>query len=147
MITRLIFICTLVIGFSCSDEDRSKDLSAVKQEEQESIVSQDSSFQVCDSLYVATFHGTACCVSGPIVASPGDVFKYHYQINHSDARIKWQILEGDISIITGQDTHTVTVLFGPDFTTGIVYADGNGIPRDVASRQRCTDRVIVVKDR
>jgi len=119
--------------FQLSDEDRSDDLSTVKEEEQESIVSQDSNFQVCDSVYIATLHGTACCVSGPMVARPGDIFKYHYQINHSDARVKWQILEGDISIIAGQDTHTVTVLFGPDFTTGIVYADGDGIRKDAAS--------------
>jgi hypothetical protein len=132
-----------VVFWACADGDNHEDLPAVKQETEMHTLNPDPDFQSCDSVYVATFSGTACCVSGPMVAKPGDIFRYHYQINHSDARVNWQILEGDISIIAGQNTQTVTVQFGEHFTTGIVFADGNGIHKSIQTRQRCTDRVIV----
>ena len=80
-------------------------------------------------------------------AKPGDTLQYHYQINRSDLLISWRILEGDISIIDGQDTPTVTVVFGTNFTGGIVFGDGSGLKRTVNPvRLRCTDRVIVGSD-
>jgi hypothetical protein len=139
----IVSISVAVIVWACADGDNHEDLPVVKQDAEAHTLSWDPDFQYCDSVYIATFHGTACCVSGPMVAKPGDIFRYHYQINHSDVRVTWQILDGDISIIAGQNTQTVTVQFGEHFTTGIVFADGNGIPKSVQTRQRCTDRVIV----
>jgi hypothetical protein len=144
MVTRLILLfIVLAMVFSCSDDSRPNEVPRLAWKTGGPALSLDSTFQSCDSVFIATFPGTACCVSGPTVAKPGAVVRYHYQINYSDPHVSWQILEGDISIIAGQDTPTVTVLFGANFTTGIVFGDGNGIPQNITSRQRCTDRVIV----
>jgi hypothetical protein len=147
MFTRLIFpvVFALAMVYSCADNDRPNE-PKLEQEVGKDTFNLDSTFQLCDSVLVATSIGTSCCVSGPAVAKPGDIFRYHYQIKHSDAQVSWQILEGDISIIAGKDTHTVTVRFGANFTTGVVFADGNGVPLDIPVRQRCTDRVIVTSN-
>ena len=147
MITRLSFpvVFALTIVVSCADDEHPSELPKEEQEQEMSkdTLKVDSTLQSCDSVFIATRHGTACCVSGPKVAKPGDIFRYHYQMNHSDALVSWQILEGDISIIAGQGTHTVTVQFGANFTTGVIFGDGNGVPKQTPLRQRCTDRVIV----
>src|SRR5689334_15258322 len=125
------FVFVLAVSLGCEDRNISNELPNVEQEKEQEpatdTVNVDSTFQSCDSVYIATSIGTACCVSGPVVAKPGDIFQYHYQINHADPHVTWQILEGDISIIAGQGTQTVTVQFGDNFTTGIVFGDGNGV--------------------
>jgi hypothetical protein len=81
------------------------------------------------------------------VAKPGDTVRYHYQMNHRDPLISWQIVEGDIAIIAGQNTHTVTVKFGPDFTTGTITGVGSGIKYEGGTtRNSCWNRVIVTGD-
>lgn len=144
-----MFLPVLAICLSCEDRDLPNELTETDQEQEQGLdkgtVNTDSTFQSCDSVYIATFYATACCVSGPVVAKPGDVFQYHYQINHTDAQVLWQVLEGDISIIAGQGTHTVTVQFGESFTTGIIFGDGNGL-KDGQWRLRCTDRAIVTRE-
>lgn len=141
-----LFVLVLAISLSCEERELSNEIPVNKQDKElaKGTVNADSTFQSCDSVYVRTSIGTACCVSGPVVAKPGDIFRYHYQINHADAQVSWQILEGDISIISGQGTHTVTVQYGNNFTTGIILGDGNGL-KDVW-RLRCTDRAIVTSD-
>jgi hypothetical protein len=148
MIIKLIFPVVLVLAllFNCTDNDRPTELPNQEQKTGKDTLNLDSTFQHCDSVSIATSIGTACCVSGPMVAKPGDILQYHYQINHSDANVSWQILNGDISIIAGQNTQTITVQFGANFTTGIVFGDGNGVPTSTPSRQRCTDRVIVTSN-
>jgi hypothetical protein len=149
MTQRVMFLFVLALGvlLSCEERELSNEIPINEQEKElaKGTVNADSTFQSCDSVYVATRSGTACCVSGPVVAKPGDIFRYHYQINHADAQVSWQILEGDISIIAGQGTHTVTVQFGENFTTGIIFGDGNGL-KDGQWRLRCTDRAIVTSD-
>lgn len=143
------FVFVLAVSLSCEDRDVSNELTAAEQEKEQELakgtVNADSTFQSCDSVYVATRIGTACCVSGPVVAKPDDIVQYHYQINHADPQVSWQILEGNISIIAGQDTQTVTVRFGDNFTTGIIFGDGNGL-KDGQWRLRCTDRAIVTSN-
>ncbi len=141
----LPFVFFLAVSLSCEDRDVSNELTAAEQELAKGMVNADATFQSCDSVYVATRIGTACCVSGPVVAKPGSIVQYHYQINHAEPRVSWQILEGDISIIAGQDTQTVTVQFGENFTTGIIFGDGNGV-KDGQWRLRCTDRAIVTSN-
>jgi hypothetical protein len=145
MITKLIRVVlfAMVMGFSCTDDNQDSQRSTLSEdlriEDANSEV--DSTFQRCDSVFIATYPGTACCVSGQTRANPGDTVSYHYQINHKDPQMYWEIREGDITIIKGQDTHTVTVQFGPNFTTGIIGCVGSGIKNE--TRLKCSDRCIV----
>ena len=154
MAARLItpFFLVLIMALSCAEDEGANELPKEQETETDTLnvdstdtLSLDSTFQHCDSLYIATFHGTACCISGPTVAKPGDTLRYHYQINHRDAKVSWQIIEGDISVIGGQGSTTVTVEFGPNFTTGLIIGVGIGIKYDTL-RQNCNDRVIVTRD-
>lgn len=102
-----------------------------------------TNFQDCDSVAVATSIGTSCCVSGPTVAEPGDTLKYHYQINQPDQQIYWEILEGDIAIIKGKETHTVTVGFGANFTSGIIQGRARGDTVNNLPATRCEEAVSI----
>jgi len=144
------FLLVLILALSCAEDDVANALMQEQETETDTLnvdsidaLNLDSTFQHCDSLFIATYHGTACCISGPTVAKPGDILRYHYQMNHKDAQVSWQILEGDMSIIAGQDTHTITVRFGPDFTTGLISGRGNGLKEKENVRLECYDRVIV----
>jgi hypothetical protein len=134
----------MTMAFSCTDGDEHNTQRPVSEElrTEESIERLDSTFQHCDSVYIATYHGTACCISGPTQTKPGDTVTYHYQINHKDPKmVSWEIREGDITIVEGQDKHTVTVQFGPNFTTGIIGCVGSGIKDGI--RNSCSDRCVV----
>lgn len=95
----------------------------------------------CDSLSIQTPIGTACCISGPTKVKPGDIAIYQYQMNHQDPSAEWVILEGDISILSGQDTRTVTVQFGPDFRGGTIQCFGFGY-KD-GDKLICNDRILI----
>ena len=136
-----VFTITMALGCAENiDSDIQTDLNeAFSAEDFSSNV--DSAFQDCDSVYTATYHGTACCISGATEARPGDIATYHYQINHKDPQMSREIREGDISILTGHNAPTVTVQFGPNFTTGIVGCVGSGVKEGF--RLECSDRCIV----
>lgn len=163
MNTSVIFPCVaLAVLLGCANHDHPEELPIVDQKFRNDTVTVDSTFmnpdttllkvdstfQSCDSVFIATYPGTACCVSGLRVGKPGDIVRYHYQINFPDAHVLWKILEGDISIISGQDTQTVTVQFGSTFSKGVVYADGDGLHvfQNGSTRIRCTDRVVITDD-
>jgi hypothetical protein len=139
-----ILFATIMI-LSCKDDTERKEGSHHSSREQlrmdNPLTSVDSSFQNCDSVFIATSPGTACCMSGPALAKPGEIVTYHYQINHQDPQMSWEIREGDIIIIKGQDSPTVTVRFGPTFTGGVVGCVGSGIKEGV--RLECSDRCVV----
>jgi hypothetical protein len=139
-----VLLLMTVFIYGCTEADNPK--KKIEEEvEADTIVLVDSTFQYCDSVTVATSVGTSCCVSGKTVAKPNDIFRYQYQMNHRDATVKWVVLEGDISIIAGQDTRTVIVAFGPDFTTGIIQGRGTGLDKDDIPLF-CEDRVIISKE-
>jgi len=149
MVVRILaslLLATLIV-LSCTEDDGPKDVPQDQEEtESDSVATElDPNFQHCDSVYIATRIGTACCINGPTVAKAGNIFRYHYQMNHRDAKVDWQILEGDISIIAGQGTRTVTVQFGPGFTAGIIIGVGVGIKYENLP-QLCSDRVRIDQD-
>jgi hypothetical protein len=153
MATRSICLVLLVLIMACTEDDGINGLTGEQGTAYDTLdlgsndtLKLDSNFQHCDSVFVATYFGTACCTTGPTVAKPGDTVRYHYQMNHRDAQVSWQILEGDISFISGQETHTVTVLFGPNFTTGLIIGEGNGIKYDDSPRLKCAERVVITAD-
>jgi hypothetical protein len=145
MVRKLIpaVLFAMTIAFSCTDDNEDNVQITLSEEPTvENVIAKvDTTFQDCDSVYIAAYHGTACCISGPTLASPGDTVTYHYQINHKDPQMSWEIREGDITIIKGQDMQTVTVRFGPNFTTGVIGCVGSGLKDGI--RNKCSDRCIV----
>jgi hypothetical protein len=136
-------ILALIMLFSCHDGGPIG-MPEIPEEEQDSTLNIDSTFQHCDAAFIASPIGTRCCVSGPSVAKPGDTLTYHYQINHSDDQVSWEVREGDISILSGEDSLALTVKFGSTFTTGYIQAYGSGVKDSI--RLICNDRVIIRRE-
>ena len=127
MATRyIVFVLLIHAGMACTEDEMNHKEVDDPIESKNDTSQLLTNFQGCDSVAIATSHGTSCCVSGPTVAKPGDTIKYHYQINQVGRQIYWEILEGDLVIIEGEDTHTVTVEFGPNFTTGLIKGRARG---------------------
>ena len=141
MTTRLTIICFIAfVTFACIDEEN-ENQPGLENATVDTSAAPDTAFHKCDSVAIATSTGTTCCVSGPMLAKPGDTFRYHYQINRSNPEVYWEILEGDMVITGGQNTQTVTVTFGPDFTSGWIQGRAKGNPLDNQATTACEEAV------
>jgi hypothetical protein len=149
MVTKTIgsVLLLLIMLASCSENDSSDLLESPEPEvteEPDNSLPVDSTYSDCDAFIAQHMGiGTACCISGFLVARPGDTATYHYQINHHDANVSfWVILEGDISILAVNDSQTVTVVMGPNFTGGTIQALASGA-YDQQTRLTCNDHIYI----
>jgi len=117
-----IIICSICL-FSCSNND----IEASIEEIPEEII-------VCGT-DVTDYGGTICCVSGPVLASPGEKLTYKYESNIIGADITWSVYSGSITLIEGEHLSSATFEFNSDFTSGEIrgYAKGNVICAEVIS--------------
>ncbi|MGF1638386.1 MAG: hypothetical protein ACFCUU_15020 [Cyclobacteriaceae bacterium] len=114
------FVCLLFCIASCSRDD----ITENEEEFDESVCNEaDSVFEgqaFCDLEFIENYSGTACCVSGPVMASPGETLNYEYYSNISDTEVTWTVISGSIILTSGQNTPIATFEFGDDFTTGCI---------------------------
>jgi hypothetical protein len=107
----------LIITFttSCSNNDESTDDS--NNENPELVCGKD----------ISIVSGTICCVTGSDFASPGETLSFVYGSNTNNSIFNWTISSGSISIVSGENSQTVIVKFGDDFTNGKIncYASGD----------------------
>lgn len=73
--------------------------------------------------------GTCCDTDGRILVVPNQIYTYTYFNNtasetNPNYTINWEVLEGSITIISGQNTSEATFKFNSDFTTGKISATG-----------------------
>src|SRR5690606_27440301 len=109
----LLFVFITLIT-SCSDDDESSDNNI--KESSELVCGEDMS----------NYSGIICCVSGSELASTGESLSFEYNSNINNPVFTWEIISGSISIVSGQNTATVTLEFGDDFTTGEILGKGDG---------------------
>jgi hypothetical protein len=76
---------------------------------------------------------TICGISGPSVGSPKDILTYTYTTDLSNPNYSWNVT-GDITIISGQGTATVTILLGDNFNGGTIQGYGSAL--DVCSETK-----------
>lgn len=69
---------------------------------------------------------TNCNIPGNSCGSPGGTTTLTYSSDFSPNDINWSIQSGNISILNGQGTNTVTLQLGSNFNGGSVYAIGSG---------------------
>lgn len=76
-----------------------------------------------DTIPFSDYPGTICCLAGPHTAAPDDtvVFSYHSNLPDSAMEYYWSVPEGSITLISGQKSPEAIVVFGPDFTGGIIH--------------------------
>ena len=111
----LLLFVLITFTISCSNNDESTDLS--KNENPELVCGKD----------ISIISGTICCVNGSDFASPGETLSFVYGSNTNNSIYNWTISSGSITIVSGENSQTVTVKFGNDFTNGIIncYATGD----------------------
>jgi hypothetical protein len=139
----LLFSCAV---WCCSEDEVRKEPSHQEENHHASSLTGDTSrflkdFQSCDSIAILTSIGTSCCVSGRTAAAPGDTIEYRYQINQPNPQVHWEILNGEIVIITGQNSDVVKVVVGPNFTGGIIQGRAKGDTVNGLATTRCEDVV------
>jgi hypothetical protein len=73
--------------------------------------------------------GTCCDTDGRILVIPNETYTYTYSnntVNVTDPNYKiiWEVLEGSIVLISGQNSSEAKFKFGSEFTTGKIRATG-----------------------
>lgn len=73
--------------------------------------------------------GTCCDTDGRILVLPNQIYSYTYFNNSSsfvypNYSINWEVLEGSIVLISGQNTSEAKFKFNTNFTTGKIRATG-----------------------
>jgi hypothetical protein len=73
--------------------------------------------------------GTCCDTDGRILVLPNQIYSYTYFNNTSsfanpNYSINWEVLEGSITLISGQNSSEAKFKFGSDFTIGKISATG-----------------------
>lgn len=69
---------------------------------------------------------TVCDINGNSCGSPNGTLTLTYSSDFNPNDVNWSIQSGNISIISGQGTSTVTLRFGSSFNGGSVLAIGSG---------------------
>lgn len=110
----LLLFVLITFTISCSNDDESTDDS-----------NNETSKLVCGE-DISNYSGTTCCVTGSELASPGESLSFEYNSNIINPVFTWEIISGSISIVSGQNTSTITLEFGSDFTTGEILGKGDG---------------------
>jgi hypothetical protein len=105
-----VFITFII---SCSNDDDSSDNNTVSPE------------LVCGE-DVLGYSGTICCVTGSDLARPGETLSFTYSSNRNNSVFNWVVSPGSISIVSGENSQTVTIEFGSDFTNGIIKCEASG---------------------
>ncbi|WP_299674862.1 hypothetical protein [uncultured Tenacibaculum sp.] len=70
---------------------------------------------------------SGCGVIGENCANRNQILSYTYFSSSPSTNTIWSIVSGDITIIRGQNTNTVTLNFGNNFSGGSVMVSGNGV--------------------
>ena len=103
----------MIFMVSCSNDDESSDNNT---ESSEFVCGED----------ISNYSETICCVTGSELASPGEKLSFEYNSNTNNTIFNWKIVSGSISIVSGENSQTVTLEFGNDFTDGIVHCESSG---------------------
>ncbi len=109
----LLFVFITLIT-SCSNDDNSTDSDIIETTE-----------YVCGE-DMTNYSGTICCVTGSEFVNTGETLTYTYSSNRNNSLFNWSVESGSISIVSGENSQTVTVKFGNDFTYGIIACNGSG---------------------
>ena len=125
LIFYLLLLVSISLVSSCSSDD---DVVNTISEENgdEDNDDEEEPVLVCGQ-DIAVFTGTTCCIDGDELVSPGETLTYTYSTNRDVTEYEWLIESGAISIVSGQDSRTVTVEIENDFTNGEISALGGGI--------------------
>lgn len=109
---KIALIALLLAGmFSCSEELTSED----------KLISTPEASKDADASILA-----ACNITGCSLVPPGCTNTYTYVSDFSSVVTTWNVVSGDITLLSGQGTSQATFQFGSGFSTGAIQASGEG---------------------
>ncbi|MGB5976373.1 MAG: hypothetical protein WBG62_03115, partial [Cyclobacteriaceae bacterium] len=76
---------------------------------------------------------TFCNILGPASVDPSTSESYTYDSDLNPSAVSWAVTSGDIVILTGQFSSTVSVQFGSNFNGGSINAYGSNENDEVCS--------------
>ncbi|SHJ51206.1 hypothetical protein SAMN04488028_101353 [Reichenbachiella agariperforans] len=111
---RIVLFFIGALTFSCSDSDDN------------TVSLEDDAPDTCANteVYDPNFTGTACCIQRNSDLSIGEIIEYEYFTNLTDPSIDWEVISGDIEIVSGSSSSVVTIRLGDSFTEGVINAQG-----------------------
>ena len=123
---KLLWVIVLIpFIFACSEEDIQIDESNLSVEEQTS------------SKGVKILQRIGCDITGRLCGSPGGTTTLTYVPEEFEPdNITWSIQSGNVSIISGQGTNTVTLRFASNYTGGTVAAIGTAPGANICGESR-----------
>ena len=106
-----VFFFSLVLIISCTTDD-----NANNEGENNTLCGES----------MEGYTGTICCVLGSDTGIPGNQLTYEYESNRTHTEIEWEVVSGDMTIVSGQGTTSVVVELGANFEGGELSGLGNG---------------------
>jgi len=76
-----------------------------------------------------------CEIDGPTTGCPNQYVTYTYSTTLTMQSITWSVVNGNMTLYSGQGTNTATFLLASNFTGGWVQAYGSGTPDCVVSAE------------
>ncbi len=118
-------------------------ISACTSNETDSLILQDTADASCADSKAndPNFDGTACCIQRNSELSTSAPIVYEYFTNIVNPDITWEVVSGDIEIVSGANSSTVSVRLGSSFTSGELVGSSIG-----ATGQLCSDLVVISAD-
>lgn len=127
---RSFFLALLAISLSIS----------CTESESQGPVLRDDALESCAETEVndPDFRGTACCIQRNTALDASAEIVYEYSTNLPNVQTAWEVISGDIEVVSGGDTSTVTIRLGASFTEGQITALGTGSINGVELRCSAT---------
>ena len=121
-------------------------ISACTTNETDSIILQDTADLSCADSKAndPDFDGTACCIQRNSELSASAPIVYEYFTNLPNPDVSWEVVSGDIEIVSGANSSTVTIRLGSSFTGGEI--SGGATSDDNGFDLVCRDVVVISAD-
>lgn len=115
-------------------------LSCTTNEEDNLIILEDTSI-ICDNtvVYDPNFTGTACCIQRNSDLDFYSVVEYEYTTNLENAVYQWEVIYGEIQVVTGMNSNIIRITFDENFSTARLVCRSDG---DMGA---CSEDVIITK--
>ena len=85
----------------------------------------DDNFEVFNIIDNRLDLNDSCGIDGNDCGQPITEQSYLFMSSNSNEQITWSIVDGDITLISGQGTSVATFKLGSDFSQGIIQVESN----------------------
>lgn len=123
-----VLLIVLMVLYSCADN------------EEDPIFLEDNSF-ICENseVYDPNFTGTACCIQRNSDLDFNGIVEYEYTTNLDNAVYQWEVIYGEIQVVSGMNSNVIRITFEENFTSARLIGRSDG---DTGA---CSDDIIITR--